>query len=266
MISSAEEHFFWDQVKGGRVAATGAAPPCETFAISRWADEGWHDRTHPVPLRSAYALWGRHDLTPKEQRQVRTSNVLLIYAIAFATLSAIYGIASWTEHPDLITRHEWLSAPSIWLLEQIRRIQALPNAHAHRLQHCTFGGRTRKPTRLLTVNLEVEMREELNKIEKPRAPTGCLIGKNPDGTWKTSQAKEYPRAMSAGIAAAMVRAACKHPRAQTNEDIEAAISKFADFQPQLLLTPEAVGADFVDSIAPVHRFIMQWHSPINPSV
>ena len=41
---------------------------------------------------------------------MRTSNVLLIYAIAFATLSAIYGIASWTEHPDLITRHEWLSA------------------------------------------------------------------------------------------------------------------------------------------------------------
>ena len=56
------------------------------------------------------------------------------------------------------------------------------------------------------------------------------------------------------------------PRVQTNEDIEAAISKFADFQPQLLLTPEAFGADFVDSIAPVHRFLMQWHSPINPNV
>jgi hypothetical protein len=72
--------------------------------------------------------------------------------------------------------------------------------------------------------------------------------------------------MSAGIASAMVRAACKHPRAHTNEDLEAAISTFADFQPHLLLTPEAFGAYFVDSIAPVHRFLMQWHSPINPNV
>ena len=101
-------------------------------------------------------MWGRHDLTPKEERQVRTSNVLLIYAIAFATLSAIYGIANWTEHPDLITRHAWLAAPSIWITEQIRR-HALPNAQAHHLQHCTFGGRTRKPTRLMTVNMGVEL-------------------------------------------------------------------------------------------------------------
>ena len=65
-ISRGAANFFWDQVKGGRVAATGAAPPCETFAISRWADGGWHNRTNPVPLRSAYELWGRHDLTPNE--------------------------------------------------------------------------------------------------------------------------------------------------------------------------------------------------------
>ena len=159
------------------MAATGAAFLCGTFAISRWADGGWHNRTNPVPLRSAYELWGRHDLTPKEQRQVRTSNVLLIYAIAFATLSAIYGIANWTEHPDLMTKHAWLADPSIWITEQIRRIQALPNAQVHQLQHCTFGGRTRKPTRLMTENMGVELQEELKRYERPRAPTGCLIGK-----------------------------------------------------------------------------------------
>ena len=144
----------------------------------------------------------------------------LIYAIAFATLSAMYGIANLTEHPDLIARHAWLAAPSIWITEQIRRIHALPNAQAHQLQYCSFGGRTRKPTRPITVNIGVELQEELKRYERPRAPTGCLIGKNPDGTWKTSQAKEYPRAMSAGIAAAMVRAACKHPKVQTLEDTE----------------------------------------------
>ena len=66
--------------------------------------------------------------------------------------------------------------------------------------------------------------------------------------------KEYPRAMSAGIVAAMVRAACKHQTAKVTK-------QFAFFQPQLLHTPDAFGADFVDSIALVHRFIMQWMPP-----
>ena len=87
-----------------------------------------------------------------------------------------------------------------------------------------------------------------------------------DGTWKTSQAKEYPRAMSAGIAAAMVRAACKHPKVHTLEDTEEATKAFVPFQPQLLHIPEAFGADFVDSIAPIHRFIMQWSPPSINSV
>ena len=138
---------------------------------------GWHNRTNPVPLRSAFELWGRHGLTPREQRQVRTSNVLLIYAIAFATPSAICGIANWTEHPNLISRHAWLSAPSIWITEQLRRLQALPNVRAHHLQHCRFGGATRKPTRLLSVTMAVELDQAFKKFERPRAPTGCLIGK-----------------------------------------------------------------------------------------
>ena len=99
-ISKGAANFFWVQTTSGRVAATCADPPCETCAISRWADHGWHRRTSRVLLRSAYAIWGRHDLMPKEQRQLRTANMLLVYATAFAILSAVYGIAKWTEHPD----------------------------------------------------------------------------------------------------------------------------------------------------------------------
>ena len=46
--------------------------------------------------------------------------------------------------------------------------------------------------------------------------------------------------MSAGIAAAMVSAACKHQKAQVIVDIEEATKQFAFFQPQLLHTPEAL--------------------------
>ena len=137
----------------------------------------------------------------------------------------------------------------------------MPTVHAHHLQHCRFGGATRKPTRLMTVNMDDELTKELKRVERPRAPTGCLIGKNADGSWETSQAKEYPKAMSAGIASATGRAACKHqsipPQADTEEDLE----QFVHFSPQPLHTPETFGADFADSIAPVHRFLMQWSPP-----
>ena len=115
----------------------------------------------------------------------------------------------------------------------------------------------------MTVNMGTELSEELKNLERPRKPTVYLIGQKPDGSWKTAQAKEYPRAMSAGIAAAMVRAACKHPRAQTDTASIEATRFFEAFQPQLLHTPEVFGADFVDSIAPVQRFIMQWTFPNN---
>ena len=74
------------------------------------------------------------------------------------------------------------------------------------------------------------------KDQEPRQ--AAELENKTDGTWKTSQAKEYPRAMSAGIAAAMVRAACKHPKVQTLQDREEATKAFVPFQPQLLHTLE----------------------------
>ena len=131
--------------------------PSDIWAISRWSDHGWHSRISPVFLRAAFVFWGRHDLTPKEKRQVRTANVLLVYAIAFATLSAVYGIANWTEQPDLLTRHAWFTSLSMWMIERTRSFQVQPNVHSHRLQHCTYGGKTRKPTRILMVNMKQQL-------------------------------------------------------------------------------------------------------------
>ena len=39
----------------------------------------------------------------------------------------------------------------------------------------------------MSVYMGRELAEELKKFERPRAPTGCLIGKNVDGSLKTSQ-------------------------------------------------------------------------------
>ena len=58
--------------------------------------------------------------------------------------------------------------------------------------------------------------------------------------------------MSSGIAAAMMRAACKHPSIPTQVDQDEAMEQFGPFSVQLLHTPEAFSDDCVDSIAPVH--------------
>ena len=50
-ISRGAGNFFWIQINYGRVAATRAALPCETLAIARWADMGWHCRSSHVPPR-----------------------------------------------------------------------------------------------------------------------------------------------------------------------------------------------------------------------
>lgn len=67
--------------------------------------------------------------------------------------------------------------------------------------------------------------------------------------------------MSAGIAAAMVRAVCKHQSIPTQADAEEAMEQFVAFLFQLLHIPEAFGADSIDSIAPVQRCLMQWSPP-----
>lgn len=155
-------------------------------------------QNQPSTTKISFRFLGQTWSHTKRPRQVRTSNVVVVYAIVFETLSSVYGIANLTEHPNLISRHAWFAAPFIWIMEQVRRLQALPNVHAHHLQHCKFGGTTRNPTKLMMVHIAKQMtgkneknpqqkREdkeattELRKVERPRIPTGCLIGKNADG-------------------------------------------------------------------------------------
>ena len=63
--------------------------------------------------------------------------------------------------------------------------------------------------------------------------------------------------MSAGIAAAMVRADCKFRSIITQVDPDEAIAFVAPFSSKFLQTLDAFGIDFVDSIALVHRFVTQ---------
>ena len=167
-------------MRAGRVAVIGAAPPCETWSIARWYDiahRGWHNRAQPVPLRHFDSLWGRSDLTRKEHVQVRTANVLLIYAIAFATLATFYGIDMWMEHPDTQMAHHDVGAPSIWFLEQVLRLKALPTTRSHSVQHNHYYGVSKKPTCLLAIRMPT-LQTRLAQWKRYRAPVATLVGVN----------------------------------------------------------------------------------------
>ena len=181
---------------------------------------------HPVPLRTAQQPWGRTDLTPKEHRQVRTANVLLTYTIAFATLSLMYGIGAWIEHPGLLPKHATLGAPSIWNFKQVQRLVAAPCVRRLQVNHSDFGGLAVKPTGILAIRLDtLEKRFKDNKHTVPRQ--GQFKGTDKiTGAWKTAVAKEYPTRLSASLARAMIDQLLLHTTAYHYTK--------AQFDPQLL--------------------------------
>ena len=141
----------------------------------------------------------------------------------------------WLEHPDLTQGHFQVVAASTWLIEQLERLVATPVASTHRVRHCHFWGKAVKPTRIVAIRLPA-FACQLAEWKDPVTPSCTLIGKNPDGTWGTFQAKEYPRRLSAALAYAMVAAATATwitPTAPMHESITAFLSTF---QPLLTQT------------------------------
>ena len=107
--------------------------------------------------------------------------MLLIYAIAFATLATFYGVHMWLEHPDLTPKHLQVGAASIWLLEQLERLIATPVASTHRVRHSQFGRKAVKPIRLVAIRL-LALAFQLSQWKHPVRASCTLIGKNSDGT------------------------------------------------------------------------------------
>ena len=77
---------------------------------------------------------------------------------------------------------------------------------SHRVRHCNLGGKAVKPTRLFAIRF-LSLARQLAKWIYPVIPSHTLIGKNPDGSWRTAQAKDYPRRLSSALAFAVIDAA-----------------------------------------------------------
>ena len=82
-------------------------------------------------------------------------------------------------------------------------------------------------------------------------PKHTLIGKSSDETWKTSQAKEYPRRLGAAIGDAMVDAVCRTCTTPSRYSLECIRTVMAHCFPVIIDAANQFVADYVDSSFPV---------------
>ena len=196
---------FWHHIlslaKSGYLLGLMMGPPCETWSAVRhealWNDDGTM-ASGPRPLRDDSRPWGRGGLLPREYRQLRMGMRLLLRGLILGLYTVLSGGISILEHPSASSKN---GRASIWntgivqLLVQSQLFQTYSfgqwRFHAQGVKPTTFlfGGAPRLP-KIMRLN-------EDREVSKPTCP---LKGRNDDGTFKTSVAKEYPPLLNKAIA------------------------------------------------------------------
>lgn len=192
--------------QGGYVSAVLSGAPCETFSEARRmappADlppaeaQRW-----PRPLRSAASLFGLEGLTMKELRQVRQGSAFFMQNVEVMIESYVHGSVYIGEHPAL---PEDETRASIWRSPIVQLLRKHDAIHLHHISQWRWGAAAIKPTGLLAIGLPHFMRSMwARSTPEPVRPSVHAIGKQSDGSFRTSQFKEYPEDLSTAFAGAI---------------------------------------------------------------
>ena len=196
------------------VVAFIGGPPCETWSRARgkqihYIDEDGNKcvKAGPRVIRSAQQPWGFGSAALKEIRQLTVGNVLLAFAIqAMLELAAVdgYGLL---EHPADPEGEQ--DAASIWRLEVVRALIAMPHVQLIRVAQGLLGSLSPKPTHLLALNLPgLIFSLHAGRVRK-ELPTATAIGCTEAGTWRTAPLKEYAPAFCRCIANSLLESFSK---------------------------------------------------------
>ena len=187
---------FWRQhVVEGRVLAGVAGPPCETWSAIR--GECYEDgKEGPPAVRDAKHPWGLPTNKLRRNEQVLQASRLLQVALDFLTLAIMWGSTFVLEHPAY---PYWKpTSSSIWALPELQALKAAPVVDIFRFRQSWHGQYTPKPTTLAAVRLPTLK----SRLQTPSVAAAEIVqksetgGKNTDGSWRTSRAKEYPANMN----------------------------------------------------------------------
>ena len=188
----------------GRVAATLAGSPCETFSEARHHPvQGPDGQPHEGPrvLRSAEALWGLPGRTCKELRQLHQGSSFALQVMWSAAMAALHGGLYISEHP---APPQDATRASVWTAPLMCLIRTLPPVRFQVLSQWLWGAATPKPTGFLTVNIpHFKASMEQWKVLGLTKPSACGMGLNPEGEFRTAPMKAYPPALCGGLAQAI---------------------------------------------------------------
>eukprot|EP00435_Cladocopium_sp_Y103_P063298 s367_g24.t2 len=184
----------------GCISATISGHPCETFSSARWNPppaEFAHLRW-PRPLRTAMQFFGLDHRTLRELHQTKVGTVFFLQTVWALANHLVFGGLFIEEHPD-IPVHE--DHPSIWRSALLRFFCKHPDVQLHHIRQWRFGAPTSKPTGLLGLRLP-HFRRDLYACALSSAlpPAEQAIGVNERGEFRTAVHKEYPPALSCGLA------------------------------------------------------------------
>jgi len=238
-LKSTQEFWFWGIDKHWVVGFLGG-PPCESWRIARGALLPDHaERGGPRVIRNVQELWGLEALGLKELRQIALGNDLLLFSLACIYRLALGGGFAVLEHP---AEPDKADAASIWRLQITILLTHFPGVEVLRISQGHFGARTPKPTNLLSLNLP-GLKEELNQHSVcDNLPKRAAIGRQHDGSWATSQLKEYPPALCFALASCFFHHINKVPVAASTESAD----HFLDMCQSLLVQSfsDHIGRDF----------------------
>ena len=179
-------------VREGLALGTGAGPPCESWSIAR--EQALENGNGPRPIRSADELWGRLDLTKKENLQISVGNTLLTFSLLICFLQARLGLFSFLEHPEEPQQYRRGAehAASIWRLAAIQWFRQTGLFCELAVEQGFYGAKSAKPTRLLLSGIKAaRAREIAQQTKNTQRPKHISIGSE-GGRWSTSSLKEYP--------------------------------------------------------------------------
>ena len=196
----------WDNLltcyRKGWIAATITGSPCETFSEARFQQQDQEDgRRWPRPLRSFERLFGLPCLTSRELRQLHLGSAFFLQGGLALCLHLVHGGYFISEHPAPPRDR---SRPSIWTSAIIEFLLKHPDVTLDVVEQWRWGAAVPKPTGMLSLRLP-SFRRSMYSTTDPdlRRPTAVAIGKHADGTFKTSEHKEYPKLFCRGVAKAL---------------------------------------------------------------
>ena len=208
----------------GRIAATLAGAPCETWSAARHqpleqADEGQPDQhTGPRPLRSANRIFGLAGLSMKELRQLSQGTHFFLQTIITIAWTICTGGLYISEHPAPPGDEQ---IASVWTTPWTMVLRQHPEVELHIMNQWKWGCETVKPTGLLAVRLpRFASSMYQRQIPDARRPTVVAIGRGANGQFRTSALKEYPPQFCAALAGALVDELRKRYRSGRCREIE----------------------------------------------